>query len=627
MFPASLGRTRRGGRGARISASRSARAATVAIVLVGVLLSLSGSAVAATGTVLADFVPGGVTGNGRGVAFDGTNLWYTVVGDPHVYKVSTTGTALGSILVGTGTESAGGPLAWDGSHLWTADYSAPSSKLFEIDPTSGAILGGTCDFVAANPANPAVPGPKGISDFPDGLDFGDGTFWMSGEGGSNPGNFVAQLNMSCSILSSFVAPLALTGTDGVSGNALVPDPFNGDKLWNAVPGEGNPSGPHIFQTDTAGVPTGLDFPAIHLTEDLAFDPITFAPKCAVWANEATTGANHLTAYEVPCPEQAIAAKGTTISATEGAAFSGAVATFTDPDPNSTAGEYAATITWGDGSSSAGTISGPTGGPFTVTGTHTYTEEGTYAITVTITDTDTPSNTATATSTANVADATIAASCAASPVSPQSFSGPVAGVTDANPFGTTADFTATISWGDGFSSVGTVSGPAGGPFTVSGSHSYSSTGTFTITTLIKDDGGSTATTSCSVLVFATSAGGNFVIGDGNSTVGTHVTFWGAQWAKLNNLSGGAAPAAFKGFSNKPNAAPTCGTNWSTRPGNSSRPPAGPLPAFMAVIVASSIKQAGSTISGDTAHVVVVQTNHGYAPNPGHAGTGKVVATVC
>jgi hypothetical protein len=49
--------------------------------------------------------------------------------------------------------------------------------------------------------------------------------------------------------------------------------------------------------------------------------------------------------------------------------------------------------------------------------------------------------------------------------------------------------------------------------------------------------------------------------------------------------------------------------------------------MAVIVASSIKQAGSTVSGDTAHVVVVQTNHGYAPNPGHAGTGKVVATVC
>ena len=51
--------------------------------------------------------------------------------------------------------------------------------------------------------------------------------------------------------------------------------------------------------------------------------------------------------------------------------------------------------------------------------------------------------------------------------------------------------------------------------------------------------------------------NFVVGDGNATLGTHVTFWGAQWWKLNSLSGGTAPAAFKGFANelpKPSAAP-------------------------------------------------------------------------
>jgi hypothetical protein len=118
----------------------------------------------------------------------------------------------------------------------------------------------------------------------------------------------------------------------------------------------------------------------------------------------------------------------------------------------------------------------------------------------------------------------------------------------------------------------------------------------------------------------------VIGDKNAAVGTAVTFWGAQWWKLNSLSGGPAPAAFKGFENKP-AAATCGTNWSTDPGNSPPPPPGPLPAYLAVLVSSSISQSGSTISGDTVHVVIVKTNPGYAPDPGHAGTGTVFAEIC
>src|SRR5207237_10754762 len=48
-------------------------------------------------------------------------------------------------------------------------------------------------------------------------------------------------------------------------------------------------------------------------------------------------------------EQPIAASGTTFSATEGASFSGPVASFTDPDTAATSTEYSATIDWGDGS--------------------------------------------------------------------------------------------------------------------------------------------------------------------------------------------------------------------------------------------------------------------------------------
>jgi PKD repeat protein len=672
------------------------------------------------GVVLADVVPGGATGNGRGIAFDGTNLWYTLESDPRIYNVTTAGAPIGSITV-AGNAASGGPLSWDGSALWTADYSN-TSVLLRVNPANGAILS-SCDFVAANPGNPAVTTPgKGIGFFPDGLDWTGSTNWLSGEGASNAGNWVAELDTNCVILQAFVGPP--NGSDGTSGVAFVADSFTGDKLRHA-----HPDALDIVETNTAGALTGPTFATAHQEEDLAFDPVTFAPKCALWANEATLGANHLTAYEINCPERAITATGTTINATEGASFTGTVATFTDPDPNSTAAEYAATINWGDGTApTAGTISGPTGGPFTVSGTHTYTEEGTYTITVTITDVDTPSNNATATSTAHVADAALtagalvvssggvegvvptnvtftftdanpfgtvadftatitwgdgsssagivagpaggpytvtgshtyteegsytvtvtvhddggsstsksgtasvadaplAATCAAAPVSPMSFSGPVATFTDANPFATVADFSATIDWGDGSTTAGTVSGPPGGPFTVSGSHVYATSGPVTITTTILDDGGSTAMTTCAVLIFGTSEGGNFVIGDGNSAVGTQVTFWGAKWWKLNTLSGGVAPASFKGFENVPSTPPACGTSWTTDPGNSAPPPAGPLPAYMAVIVSSNISKTGSTISGDTPKVVVVKVDPGYAPNPGHAGTGTVVAVVC
>jgi hypothetical protein len=33
------------------------------------------------------------------------------------------------------------------------------------------------------------------------------------------------------------------------------------------------------------------------------------------------------------------------------------------------------------------------------------------------------------------------------------------------------------------------------------------------------------------------------------------------------------------------------------------------------------------SGDIAHIVVVKTNPGYAPNPASTGTGTIVATYC
>ena len=121
------------------------------------------------------------------------------------------------------------------------------------------------------------------------------------------------------------------------------------------------------------------------------------------------------------------------------------------------------------------------------------------------------------------------------------------------------------------------------------------------------------------------GGEFVVGDVSAGDGGSVTFWGSQWSRSNELSHGDAPHSFKGFASQPGT-PTAGASWSTGPGNSPSPPGAPLPSYMGVIVTRSVDQSGSSLGGSIANIVVVQTNDGYAPNPGHAGTGTIVAAV-
>ena len=124
-----------------------------------------------------------------------------------------------------------------------------------------------------------------------------------------------------------------------------------------------------------------------------------------------------------------------------------------------------------------------------------------------------------------------------------------------------------------------------------------------------------------------SGPSFVIGDRNAVVGQHVTFWGAKWAKLNSLSGGSAPSAFKGFAENttPNP-PYCGGSWSTGTGNTSSQPA-TLPSTIRVIVASSISKSGPLISGNIPQMAVINVDPGYQPDPDHPGTGTVISVDC
>jgi hypothetical protein len=181
----------------------------------------------------------------------------------------------------------------------------------------------------------------------------------------------------------------------------------------------------------------------------------------------------------------------TIAATEGAAFNGVVASFTDGRGGALPGELTSTIDWGDGTTTAGTVASSGGGAFTVSGTHTYADEGSFSMPVQITDTVSTA-TASTTSTANVAegDALTATPATFSAFVATPFSGVVATFTDTNTANVPSDFTATIDWGDGTTTAGTVAG-GGGTFSVSGTHTYSTAGAETVTVTLTDDAPGTA----------------------------------------------------------------------------------------------------------------------------------------
>ena len=149
-------------------------------------------------------------------------------------------------------------------------------------------------------------------------------------------------------------------------------------------------------------------------------------------------------------------------------------------------------------------------------------------------------------------------------------------------------------------------------------------------------GSSSDTSQHALVFSyLPAGGGFALGDQavkSATPTTAVTWWGSQWAKLDPLSGGSAPASFKGFAQTFHNGsatvtdPACGGTFTELATGGAAPPAS-VPAYMAVVVPAQVTKSGNTISGNIAEVVIVKTNPGYQPDPNDPGTGTVVATLC
>jgi hypothetical protein len=186
---------------------------------------------------------------------------------------------------------------------------------------------------------------------------------------------------------------------------------------------------------------------------------------------------------------------TNISTPEGAAIQGPIATFSDSNPVAPASAFAATVRWGDRSTSSGVVAG-TDGSFSVTASHVYIEEGSYRVTVLIVETQ--AGQAASSGTARISDAPLSAR-GRNISGSRRLNAVLAAFSDADPRGTITDYAAVISWGDGSTSVGTIAAANGGAFLVRGVHRYRSAGRFTAQILIRDAGGARTTVATHVVV--------------------------------------------------------------------------------------------------------------------------------
>jgi hypothetical protein len=127
----------------------------------------------------------------------------------------------------------------------------------------------------------------------------------------------------------------------------------------------------------------------------------------------------------------------------------------------------------------------------------------------------------------------------------------------------------------------------------------------------------ASSTTSTTVFGGSERGVFTIGDLSAVAGAAVTWWSPAWSSANQLTGGSATSAFKGF-----AGQVSGSTWTAASGSSEDPPT-EVPTYLAVAVVDQVTKTGSTISGTASGTAIVLVNPGYDPLNGTAGTGLVL----
>ena len=509
----------------------------------------------------------------------GSNGSFTVSGS-HAYANGQDFTHTGLVTL---TEAGSGDKA---TTTFTADVQEGVFSLAAgapINLTEGQIFSGT----VASFGDPGASDPAG--DFTATIDWGDGTTSagvISGGGGSytvtGTHKYLDELGSGHLFLVTVSEPEAnltigpvgagvtIGEGDGLTPRALIFNasagaPFNGvvatftDTFTAAVPGDFTATINWGDGTTTAGTVGGgggvLTVSGTH-TYGTSGDKAVSAVLTDDAPGTATSTASSTAHLVSPAT---LSGSGATFSVQETTAFNGTVATYTDTNTSLTAGGFTATIDWGDGTTTAGTVTG-SNGSFTVSGTHTYADGQDFTHTGLATLTETVSgNHLTVPFTANVGEHSFVLAAGA-PITlneGQIFSGTVASFGDPGSSDPAGDFTASIDWGDGTSSAGVISG-GGGNYTVTGTHKY-----------LDEIGSGHA---FSVIVSEPEAnftigpvGAGVIIGEGDSLTARPLTFDAIPGASFNGLVAtftdtftAAVPADFTATINWGDGTTTAGT---------------------------------------------------------------------
>jgi hypothetical protein len=192
-----------------------------------------------------------------------------------------------------------------------------------------------------------------------------------------------------------------------------------------------------------------------------------------------------------------------VDAITGSSFTGTVANVTDPGAD--LANLTATINWGDGRVDTNVaVTTDSNGNLIVQGTHTYASPGHYALTVTVTDSNT-NNQAQSTSLADVDPSASHSNLRVMGANVHT----TAGVSFTNviavvyaPGALASDLSVSVDWGDGTTGSNVQLIPYGtrGVFVITGSHTYTTAGSYTIATTVANTAtGVTGTSSSTAVV--------------------------------------------------------------------------------------------------------------------------------
>jgi V8-like Glu-specific endopeptidase len=257
------------------------------LVLIATTTFVNG--VVVTAIANADTVGGGVghvaktlypsiSGNGRALAFDpaSTNLYYTNLGDPHIYVITNTGSAVRTLnsVSANGSPIQYGALSWDpegGGILWAGRYDG-SGMIDKVNPMTGAVTPAfTFAFSLGESCYNQAPG------FIDGLAFDKAghTLWLSDDAAV----VIHHVRTNGAQISSTPVPA------GTCNSGIADD---GNSLWLGL--LSGPDTPPFFlarvaKSDPTTILNQYNFGNDVGPEGLALDGTSYTDACLLWSNQ------------------------------------------------------------------------------------------------------------------------------------------------------------------------------------------------------------------------------------------------------------------------------------------------------------------------------------------------------